>query len=238
MGWHRSTRVWEPQSILSSHGIPLLSGWHTRRDSDVLSGAAVLRVQGACKKHLQFLLRKGIPKASPSGPGWGPGNWLLAQVCLEPGWGERMVMPDHPRRTLSQSRAVFQIRTEGSMFGVAAEPELHLIISNFYYHPPNVGSLRWPCWRCLALTLLSLLAQRTTETAVTWATCCSSSPACCTEAHHRHVRETQHREYRPPTPMLCACPQAPSAYLLAHGLVCRWSTKVWFMWSAFAGALS
>ena len=48
---------------------PLLSSWHTRRDSDVLSGAAVLRVQGACKKHPECLLRKGIPKA-PLPAGW------------------------------------------------------------------------------------------------------------------------------------------------------------------------
>ena len=99
----------------------------------MLSGAAVLRVQGACKKHLQFLLRKGIPKAPLLAALVGAQETGFLYRCLEPGMGrERVVMPDHPRRTLSQSRAVFQIRTEGSMFGVAVEPELHLITSNFY----------------------------------------------------------------------------------------------------------
>lgn len=66
---------------------PLLSGWHTRRDSDVLSGAAVLRVQGACKKHPQCLLRKEIPKA-PLPAGWvGAQETGFLYACLEPGRG-------------------------------------------------------------------------------------------------------------------------------------------------------
>lgn len=66
---------------------PLLSGWHTRRDSDVLSGAAVLRVQGACKKHLQFLLRKGIPKAPLLAALVGAQETGFLYRCLEPGMG-------------------------------------------------------------------------------------------------------------------------------------------------------
>lgn len=70
--------------------------------------------------------------STPSRLGRGPGNWLPVRVSGA-GEGEReWGCPDHPRRTLAQNRAVFQIRTEGSMLGVAAEPELHLLMSNFY----------------------------------------------------------------------------------------------------------
>lgn len=42
-----------------------------------------LRVQGACKKHLQFLLRKGIPKAPLPAPKAQETGFLYR--CLEPG---------------------------------------------------------------------------------------------------------------------------------------------------------
>lgn len=117
---------------------------------------------------------------------------------------------------------MFQIRTEGSMFGVAeAEPELHLIISNFYYHPPNVGS-RGGRVGAVPAPHRVVFARAEEPHGVPWPWSVSNMlqlfASMLHEAHHRHVREAQHREYRPPNPHALRMLRRRHLHtLLAHG---------------------